>query len=95
MTHATLAAALRALGDIAHRVAGDNPDPFAIISVDVDYQGPRIHLTDDAFFRCFDGQGAEQTGRQLSVRIEGVEVFCLVPETTRPEPRAVVVGGAG
>ena len=94
MTHATLAAALRSLDDIAHRVAGDNPDKYAIISATVDHRGASIHLTADAFFRCFDGQGAEQVGRQLSVRIEGVEVFCLVPET-RPEPRAVVVRGAG
>ena len=81
MTHATLAAALRSLDDIAHRVAGDNPDRFAIIGATVDHRGASIHLTADAFFRCFEGQGAEQTGRQLSVRIEGVEVFCLLPET--------------
>ena len=81
MTHATLAAALRALDDVAHRVAGDNPDKYAIIGARIDDTNVGLHLTADAFFRCFDGQGAEQTGRQLSVRIEGVEVFCLVPET--------------
>ena len=75
MTHATLAAALRALDDVAHRVAGPRD---GIISAGVHHDGPRLHLTWAAFLLAFDGEG-EQSGRELRMVLDGVHVFALEP----------------
>ena len=75
MTHTTLVPLLRTLDDVTHRCCGPRD---GIISAGVHHDGPRLHLTWAAFLLAFDGEG-EQSGRELRMVVDGVQVFAVEP----------------
>ena len=82
MTYDRLAESLRAMADVAHRVA---PPGAGIISAQAIGVAARLRLTEAAFDRAFDGEIVTEAGRELSAVLDGVTVFCLQGES-QPTP---------